>query len=128
VAAVLTIAVPGSPAALLLIGGVGAALVLADADPLRATVLALIPLVHLLHVGCALGAVIDLRARVHWRVLIAPARRFLLAQAIVFAIIGLVMLLPVGRDTAVVDVAALLAVTALALLATRLMRGDSDHN
>jgi|GEM_PF-5819554 len=109
---------PGSaaPGAL---GGVGALVstVYHTGAALAPPVLALVVLVHLLHVGCGLAAVVPPRARLHLFTLYRPLRRFLVVQAAVFALAGLVSVLPDGRNPVTVEVLAVLGVAGLAVLA-----------
>ncbi|KAA2263268.1 hypothetical protein F0L68_10670 [Solihabitans fulvus] len=116
----VAVLLPGSPAGTLLIGGVALSAGFVGDDPLRPEVLALIPLVHLLHVGCALAAVLPRDSRVHLAAFRLPARRFLVTQLAVFAIAGVAALVPGGDTSAAVEIAGLLGVGGLALLALRL--------
>jgi hypothetical protein len=115
--------VPASPAAAVL--GGGAAILLAaysEGDPVRPAVLACVVLVHLLHVVTGQVAVIPRGTRIHLRALRRPALRFLLIQAVAFALVGLAMLLPRTATPTLIEVAALLAVTALAVFGMFLLR------
>jgi hypothetical protein len=105
-----------APAAL---GGGGALVstVYHDGAPLAPAVLALVVLVHLLHVTCGTAAVVPPRARLFLRALRRPLARFVLIQAAVFALAGLVAVVPPGRNPTSVEVLAVLGVAGLAALA-----------
>jgi hypothetical protein len=114
---------PASPAAAVL--GGGTAILLAaysEGDPVRPAVLACIVLVHLLHVVTGQVAVIPRGARIHPRALRRPALRFLAIQVSVFALVGLAMLLPRTATPTPIEVAALLALTALPVFVMFLLR------
>jgi hypothetical protein len=111
------IVVPASPAAAVLGGGAAILLaVFSDGEPVRPAVLASIVLVHLLHVLSAMVAVLPVGSRIHLSALRRPALRFLAIQAVVFALAALAWRLPRSPTPIVVEVAALLAVTAVAAL------------
>jgi hypothetical protein len=114
---------PGSaaPAAL---GGGGALVttVYHDGGALTQPVLALVVLVHLLHVTCGIAAVVPPRARLFLRALRRPLARLLLIQAAVFALAGLVAVAPPGRNPVAVEVLAVLGVAGLATLVTVQLR------
>jgi hypothetical protein len=115
--------VPASPAATVL--GCGTAILLAlysEGDPVRPAVLACVVLVHLLHVVSGQAAVIPRGTRIHPRALRRPALRFVLIQAVVFALVGLAMLLPHAATPMLIEVGALLAVTSLAVFVMFLLR------
>jgi hypothetical protein len=118
----VTAAFPASPAPALLIGVTAILAAYGGESPLRWPVLIAIPLLHLVHLAAALGAVVPVRARLAPRALLAPALRFLLVQAGVFVLVGLIALLPSEQNNVFVDTAGLLAVTAIAVLAIRLIR------
>jgi len=121
--ALAAVLVPASPAAAVL--GGGAALLLAvysDGDPVRPAVLACIVLIHLLHVLTGLVAVVPAGSRIHLTALRRPALRFLAIQAAVFALAALAWQLPRTQTPVLIEVTALLAVTALAALALVLLR------
>jgi hypothetical protein len=105
---------PASPAPALVVLGGAAMLVLADADPLRPVVLAMIPTAHLFHVCCGIAGVLPIRGRLHLRALRRPAVRFLSVQAAVFVLAGVAALLPTDRNPVVVEIAGLVAVVVLA--------------
>jgi hypothetical protein len=115
--------VPASPAAAVF--GGGTAILLAaysEGDPVRPAVLTCVVLVHLLHVVTGQVAVIPRGTRIHPRALRRPALRFLLIQAAVFALVGLASRLPHTATPTLIGVAALLAVTALAVFVMFLLR------
>lgn len=115
-------AIPASAASALVIAYPAAAVVFAGGPPVRPGVLALVVLLHLLHVLCAYAAVLPTRARIHPSALRAPAIRFLWVQLSVFALAGLVTLLPGGRTAPWVEVVGLSAAAGLVVLAVVLMR------
>lgn len=124
---------PASPVpAAVVIGGAVLVAVAGD-DPLRPVVLAMIPTVYLFHVLCGLAGVLPANGRLHWAALRRPALRFLLVQAVVFALAGLAALLPTGRVPAVVEIGALTGLAALAAVILVLQRrepaspGDHSH-
>jgi hypothetical protein len=84
-------------------------------DPLRPGVLALVVLLHFVHVTSALAALVPLRSRLHLAALRAPARRFAFVQLFVLMIAGALALLPNGRTTPVVEILALGCAAGLAL-------------
>jgi hypothetical protein len=119
--AVLAAVVPASPAAAMLIVAVAAFAGLSSPDPLRPAVLAAIPLLHLVHLAAALAAVVPWDARIHPRALLRPGLRFVVVQAVTFAVAGLLAVLPTSENALPVELAALLGAAALALLALRLI-------
>jgi hypothetical protein len=122
VLAVLSAVVPSTPAPAVLIAAVIVVVTAHSGDPLRWSVLAEIPLLHLIHTATALSAIIPVRALVAPAALRRPATRFLAVQAAAFAVVGFAALLPADRNPAVVEIAGLLGATALSLLAIRLLR------
>ncbi|HEX4722237.1 MAG TPA: hypothetical protein VH333_06965 [Pseudonocardiaceae bacterium] len=113
--------VPATPAPAILIAGVAVAVAAGGGDPLRPTVLFEIPLLHLVHLTASFAALVPVRAVVRPAALWRPARRFLVVQALTFAVVGVAALLPTGRNPAVVEVAGLIASTALVVLAVWLV-------
>ena len=105
-----------APAAL---GGIAALVstVYKTGGALAPAVLALVVLVHLLHVSSGLAAVVPRGARLHLSALRRPARRFVLIQTVVFAMAGISAVLPAGRNPVTIEVIAVLGVAALAVLA-----------
>jgi hypothetical protein len=117
--AVVTAALPATPAPALLIGAVAVAVTAVGGDPLRPAVLVEIPLVHLVHVVASLAALVPANAVLRPSVLVRPVRRFVLVQLSVFAVVGLAEVLPTGRNTTVVELAGLVAATGLVAVAIR---------
>lgn len=113
---------PASPAPAAVIVVAAVLLALADGDPLRAGVLVMIPLVHLFHVACGLAGVLPASGRVHLRALRSTVVRFLLIQAATAMLVVLVAMLPAARTSPVVEVAGLVALAGIALLAVWLQR------
>ncbi len=107
---------PASPAPAAVVVVAAVLLALADGDPLRAEVLAMVPLVHLFHVTCGIAGFLPASGRVHPRALRSTALRFLLIQAVTAVIAVMVALLPDGRTQPVVEVLALAGLTGVALL------------
>ncbi|MFI6101111.1 hypothetical protein ACIA8G_36670 [Lentzea sp. NPDC051213] len=115
----ITVLMPASAGAALLIGYAAFAMAFADGHPLRLGVLLMIPLLHLIHVTSALAAVVPVKTKIEPAVLKAPARRFAIVQAISFLVaafaafvpsgpgIGLIELLGLGSLTIVIGVVAL---------------------
>jgi hypothetical protein len=108
-------AMPASLAPALLIGCAALVMAVTAGDPLRPGVLALVVLLHLVHVTSALAALVPLRSRLHLAALRAPARRFAFVQLFVLMIAGALALLPNGRTTPVVEILALGCAVGLAL-------------
>jgi hypothetical protein len=117
----LSAAVPSPPAPALLIAAVSVVVTAHDGDPLRWSVLAEIPLLHLVHLGAALSAIVPVRALIRPTALLRTVIRLVIVQAGTFTVVGFAALLPTGRNPAIVDVAGLLAATSLCLLALRLL-------
>lgn len=117
VLALVAAAVPASPAPALLISVIALAVTLSSGSPLRPTVLAEIPLLHLEHVLAAITALLPMRAVVRGSALLAPARRFVIIQFSVFAVAGLAEMLPTTENSIFVEVVGLLAAVGLVGLA-----------
>ncbi|MFT7839606.1 hypothetical protein Q5530_25975 [Saccharothrix sp. BKS2] len=120
--AVAAAAIPASAAAALLIGYPAVAAVFATDGPSWPAVLALVVLLHLVHVLCAYAAVLPLHSRIHPEALGAPARRFALVQLSVFALAGLVILLPARRTDVPVELIGLACAVGLVLVTVLLLR------
>nr|CEL19154.1 hypothetical protein [Kibdelosporangium sp. MJ126-NF4]CTQ95045.1 hypothetical protein [Kibdelosporangium sp. MJ126-NF4] len=118
---VLSVTAPGTPAPAFLIVATAVAAVVVSENAFSVGVLALIPLVHLVHIGCALAAVIPGTARVHLSALRPAAVRFVLVQLVVAGLAGVAALVPETVTPAALEVLALLGGAALAVLATRLI-------
>ncbi|ALG06548.1 hypothetical protein [Kibdelosporangium phytohabitans] len=118
---VLSVTAPGTPAPAFLIVATAVAVAVVSDDAFDIRVLALVPLVHLVHIGCALAAVIPGTARVHLSALRPAAARFALVQLVVAGLAGVAALVPETVTPAAMEVAALLGTAALAVIATRLI-------
>jgi hypothetical protein len=119
--AVLVPLVPATPSAAILIGAVAVAVAAGPGPALRPEVLIEIPLLHLVHVTAALSALVPHNAVIQPAALWPPVRRFVLVQAVTFAVVGLAAVLPTGRNTTVVELAGLIASTGLVILAIRMV-------
>ncbi|MFC4854015.1 hypothetical protein [Actinophytocola glycyrrhizae] len=113
---------PASPAPAVVVVVAAVLLTLGGDDPFRPEVLVMIPLVHLFHVACGLAGVVPAAGRVHLSALRATVLRFLLIQAVTAAVVVLAALLPAARTQPVVEVLALVGLTAVVLLAVWLQR------
>ncbi len=120
---------PASPVPAMVVVGAAVLTALTGDDPLRPTVLAMIPAVHLFHVTCGLAGLVPVRGRLHPRALLRPALRFVLVQAVVFAFVGVAALLPVGQVPAPLEITALLCLLlmALVILLWHRERRDDSH-
>lgn len=116
VVAVLGAAGPASPAAGLLI--MLAAIVVAafGGEPLRPTVLVLVPLLHLLHVLSGLAGTVPWQARVHADALWPAAVRYLAVQVVAFALVGVAFLVERPAASPLLEVVGLLGLAGLAVL------------
>ena len=121
VVGLLAACLPASPAPALFIAVAAGMLVVNDAEPLSPALFLMIPLVHLIHVTCAIAGMLPLRARVHLAALKRPAVRYLMVQTCVFLLAGLAALVPHGATPAVLEAVALLSVTALALVIAKMV-------
>lgn len=119
---------PASPAPSAVVVGAAVLAALTGDDPIRPTVLALIPTVHLLHVCCGLAGTLPVYGRVHPRALRRPALRFVVVQAVVFAMVGVAALLPVRQIPAALEVTALVGLLAIALVIVLWHRQRGDHS
>lgn len=124
VLAVVSAAVPASPAPAVLIAAIALVLAFTPGDPLRPAVLVAIPLLHLVHATAAVAAVAPLRSVVRPAALVRPASRFLAVQAGVFAVVGIAEILPTGQNTTIVEVIGLIGVTTLVVVTIRLLTRD----
>ncbi|HEV8559470.1 MAG TPA: hypothetical protein VGR06_24275 [Actinophytocola sp.] len=115
-AVVLSVAMPSSPAPTLVLVLVGLSVLVLGRDPLAGPVLALIPLVHLFHVSCAIAGTLPAKSRVHLSALRTPALRFVAIQAGVLALAGLLALVRVDHVTAPLEILALAGLAAVAFL------------
>jgi hypothetical protein len=119
--ALLVPLVPATPSAAILIGAVAIAVAAGPGPALRPEVLIEIPLLHLVHVVAALSALVPLNAVIQPAALWPPVRRFLVVQAVTFAVAGVSAALPTGRNTTVVELAGLIASIGLVMLAIRVV-------
>jgi hypothetical protein len=117
----LTVLAPASPAPAFVIIATAVCVVVVSDDPFSIGVLALLPLVHLVHIGSAVAAVIPGTARVHLAALRPAAVRFAIVQVIVFGLAGVAALVPETVTPAALEFAALIGAALLAALATRLI-------
>lgn len=113
--AVACVFVPASPAPLLLIGLAAAVLTSSGVGPFGLGVLVLIPLVHLLHLSCAITALLPRGARIAPAALRAPLRRFAATQLLATIIVFIAVIVPDGRTPPILEVAALLSIAGMAL-------------
>jgi hypothetical protein len=123
--AVATVLSPSSAAPAAVCGGAVLGLVIVSPDgsePLRLAVLAVIVLVHLLHVLCGIAALVPLGARLHLPALRRPLLRLLSVQLGVFALAALTLAMPGGRNPVPLEIAAVLGVAAAAVFAVLLLR------
>jgi hypothetical protein len=126
VAALVSVGFPASPGPLLVVILVGLSLAALGASPFSARVLVLVPLVHLLHLSCAIASLVPIGARIHPRALRGPALRWLAIQAGTFGLVGVLAVTPNGWVSAPMEllVMAGLAATGV-LLVVRLGRPSS---
>ncbi|WP_329787829.1 hypothetical protein V1227_24330 [Lentzea sp. DG1S-22] len=108
---VVTVLMPGSAGAALLIGYAALAMAFGEGHPLRLGVLVLIPALHLVHVTSALAAVVPVKTKIEPAALKAPARRFAIVQAITFVVAAFAAVLPSGPNTGLAEVLGLGALT-----------------
>lgn len=118
---------PSSPVPSAVVIGAAVLAALTGDDPLRPTVLALIPAVHLFHVLCGLAGLIPVRGRLHPRALVRPALRFLLVQAIVFAFVGVAALQPITDIPPWLEIAALVGLVVIAVIVGLWHRQSNRH-
>ncbi|MFI9011920.1 hypothetical protein ACIGNX_32250 [Actinosynnema sp. NPDC053489] len=119
---VAAVAIPASAAVGLVVGYPAVAVVFVGDEPSWPGVLALVVLLHLLHVLSAYAAVIPIGSRVHLDALKAPAKRFAVVQLSVLALAIVVLLLPGGRTDEAVEVAGLACALGLVVGTVLLMR------
>jgi hypothetical protein len=111
---VLSVLMPSSPAPTLVLVLVGLSVVALGSSPFTARMLLLVPLVHLFHVCCAIAGLLPANSRVHPAALRAPAIRFVTIQAAVFALVGVLALVPGHRAPGALEIAALIGVAGIA--------------
>jgi hypothetical protein len=119
---------PASPVPSAVVIGAAVLAALTGDDPLRPTVLAMIPAVHLFHLSCSFAGVVPVSGRLHPRAFVRPALRFLVVQAVVFAFVGVAALLPVREIPAVLEVIALAGMLLIALVIALWHRERRDHS
>jgi hypothetical protein len=124
IAALLSVALPASPAPSLMVLLVALAVLATEAGPFSAQVLLLIPLVHLMHTSCGIAGLVPISARVHLAALRAPAVRFVGIQAAVFAIAGVMALAPARRVPPVLEYGAIVGIAVIAVLIIRQVNRD----
>lgn len=112
-AALISVAVPASPGPTLVIVLVALSVLIVNPDPFSPRVLALVPLVHLLHVSCAIAGALPRVARVHLSALRAPFVRWIAIQAGVFALAGIIALTPSQWRSAPLELAAIVGMVAI---------------
>ncbi|TCO58466.1 hypothetical protein [Actinocrispum wychmicini] len=117
----LSALVPASPAPAMVIIATAVSVAVVVDDPFGVGVLALLPLVHVVHIGCALTAVIPGTARIHLRALRPVAVRFVLVQTIALGLAGVSSIVPTSVMPTVLEIAGLLAVAGLAAVAAGLI-------
>jgi hypothetical protein len=89
---------------------------------LRPAMLALVVLVHLLHVTSGLAAILPRGARLHVSALHRPLRRFVAVQIGVLALVGVASVIPGGPNPWHLEVIAILGMAGLAAVALLLVR------
>ncbi|MDX8036562.1 hypothetical protein SK803_40745 [Lentzea sp. BCCO 10_0856] len=112
----LTVLMPGSAGAALLIGYAALAMAFADGHPLRLGVLLMIPALHLIHVTSALAAVVPVKTKIEPAALKAPARRFAIVQALSFVVAGFAAFVPSGPHIGLVELLGLGALTVVIMV------------
>ncbi|MGW4114848.1 hypothetical protein ACWEFJ_28570 [Actinosynnema sp. NPDC004786] len=115
-------AIPASAATALVIAYPAAAMVFVGDGPSWPGVLALVVLLHLVHVLSAYAALLPIGSRIHLNALKAPAKRFGAVQLSVLAFAGVVLLLPGGRTDEAVEVVGLACAVAVVVGTVLLMR------
>ena len=120
-AVLLSVAMPSSPAPTLVLVLVGLSVLVLGRDPFAGPVLALIPLVHLFHVSCAIAGTLPAKSRVHLPALRTPALRFVAIQAGVFALAGLLAVAPTGRVPSALEFMAVGGIAVIAVIVWRLV-------
>ncbi|ONI86198.1 hypothetical protein ALI22I_26215 [Saccharothrix sp. ALI-22-I] len=125
VLAAAAVVIPASAAVALIIAYPAVAMVFVDGETSWAGVLALVVLLHLLHVLSAYAAIVPIWSRIHLEALKAPAKRFAAVQLSVLALAAVVILLPGGRTGEVVEVIGLACALGLVVGVVLLMRRKS---
>ncbi len=118
---VITVLMPGSAGAALLIGYAALAMAFDDGHPLRLGVRIMIPALHLIHVTSALAAVVPVKTKIELAALKAPARRFAIVQAISFLVATFAAFIPSGPNFGLVELLGLGCLTVvIAVVALRI--------
>lgn len=125
VAALISVAVPASPGPTLMIVLTALSVAIISPTPFNAGVLALVPLVHLLHVSCAIAGVLPWVARVHLPALRPQAIRWVAIQAGVFALAGIIALTPSEWRSEPLELIAILGVVAIGVALSYVRAGMS---
>ncbi len=118
---ILSALAPASPAPAFVIVATAVSAATSGTDPFALNMLALLPLIHLVHIGSAISATVPATARVHPSALRPAALRFILVQASVFAIAAVAAIVPATVTPTALEVAGLAGVAVLAALAARLV-------
>jgi hypothetical protein len=110
---VVAVLMPASPAPGLVIITTAICTALTFDSPFNITVLVLLPLVHVVHIGSALAAVIPGTARVHLGALRPAAIRFVVVQTTALAVASVAVIVPKGSTPTVLEIGGLIAAAAL---------------
>jgi hypothetical protein len=119
--ALMSAGVPASPAPSLVVLLVAVLVVAIGGNPFAPHVLLLVPLLHLLHVSCAVAGLIPARSRIRPSALRAPAIRFVAIQAGVFALAGFLAVAPTGRVPEALEFIAIAGIATIAVILWRLV-------
>jgi hypothetical protein len=117
----LSALVPASPAPAFVIVATAVAVAITRVDPFTVPVLAMLPLVHIVHLGSAVAATVPATARVHLVALRPALIRLAAVQAGVFTLAGVAAMVPKGVTPMALEVAGLAGVAVLAVVAARLV-------
>jgi hypothetical protein len=117
----LCVLVPASPAPAMVIIATAVSAAMVVDDPLTVGVLVLLPLVHLVHIGSAVAAVIPGTARVHLSALRPTMIRFGVVQVLTLGLAGVAAIVPTATTPTVFEAAGLVGAAVLALIAARLI-------
>jgi hypothetical protein len=108
---------PSSPAPALVIITTAVCCAIVFDSPFNITVLVLLPLVHVVHIGSALAAVIPGTARIHLAALRPAAIRFVVVQTTALAVASVAAIVPKGVTPTVLEIGGLIAAAVLAACA-----------
>jgi hypothetical protein len=117
----LSALVPASPAPAFVIVATAVAVAITGVDPFTVPVLAMLPLVHVVHLASAVAATVPATARVHLAALRPAVVRLAAVQAGVFTLAGVAAMVPKGVTPMALEVAGLAGVAVLAAVAARLV-------